>query len=85
MLTFNENTVQQIFNDGAQASIQAGINVALTHAQNSATAFQVGGNTFIFDHAGISMANISSTDSLVALMGVAFNANTVTGGVIHFA
>jgi hypothetical protein len=84
-LTFNGNTVQQIFNDGPMASVQAGINLALTHAQHSAAAFQVGGNTFIFDHAGTGV-NISPTDSLVELVGVAFNANTVSpGGVIHFA
>src|SRR5262249_41952125 len=45
-LTFNGNTVQQIFNDGPMASLAAGLVDALSHPQNSATAFQVGGNTF---------------------------------------
>jgi hypothetical protein len=85
-LTFNGVTVQQIFNDGPKASLMAGIMDALSHPQNSATAFQFGGNTYIFDHAGTSMVNISPTDSLVALIGVAFNANGVSpGGVINFA
>jgi len=85
-LTFNGVTVQQIFNDGVKASIMAGITDALAHPQNTAAAFQVGANTFIFDHAGTSTINISPTDSLVALIGVAFNANTVTpGGVINLA
>jgi hypothetical protein len=85
-LTFNGNTVQQIFNDGAKASLAAGFMDALSRPQNSATAFQVGGDTFIFDHAGTSAVAISPTDSLVALIGIIFNANTVSpGGVIDFA
>jgi hypothetical protein len=83
-LTFNGVTVQNIFNDGVKASIMAGITDALAHPQNTAAAFQVGANTFIFDHAGTSTVNISPTDSLVALIGVAFNANTVSpGGIIN--
>ena len=58
-LTFNGNTVQQIINGGPMASLQAGINAALANPQNSATAFQVGGNTFIFDHAGTLAVAIS--------------------------
>ena len=84
-LTFNGNTVQQIFNDGAKASLAEGFVDALSRPQNSATAFQFGGNTFFFDHAGTS-AVISPTDSLVVCVGMIFNANTVSpGGVIDFA
>jgi hypothetical protein len=84
-LTFKGDTVQAINNAGPQASLAAGLTAALFQPQHTATAFQFGGNTFIFDHAGT--ANVlSPTDSLVSLIGVAFNANTISpGGIINFA
>jgi hypothetical protein len=83
-LTFKGDTVQNSFNAGLVGSIAAGIADGLANPAHSATAFHLGGNTFVFDHAGTSAINVSPTDSLVEFVGIVFN-NTTTapGGIIH--
>ena len=85
-LLFSKDTVQNIHNDGAFATITAGIIDALTHPQHDATAFNVAGNTYYFDHAGASGISVSPTDAMVEVAGVVFNANILSAShVIGFA
>lgn len=68
-LTFAKDNVQTFVNSGAAPSIAMGIANALTTAAHTASEFEVGGNTFIFDHADNS-ASLTAADAMVQLVGI---------------
>ena len=68
-LKFATDNVQTFVNSGAAPSIAMGIANALTTAPHTASEFEVGGNTFIFDHADNS-ASLTAADAMVQLVGI---------------
>jgi hypothetical protein len=68
-LTFATDNVKAFVNSGAAPSIAMGIANGLTTAAHTASEFEVGGNTFIFDHADNS-ATLTAADAMVQLVGV---------------
>jgi hypothetical protein len=85
-MQFLGDTVQNTFNIGAVGSVAAGIAAGLGNAQHSATVFNLGGNTYIFDHAGTSAISVAAADSLVEFVGIVFNAAaTQPGGILLLA
>jgi hypothetical protein len=84
-LLFKGDSAQIIDNSGAAGSFTAGISTALATAAHTVTAFNIGGNTFYFDHVDNS-TNITAGDALVAVVGTVYNANTLDSShVVHFA
>jgi hypothetical protein len=75
---------QPTLNTGAFASVGDGIVVALTLTPaGTASFFDVGGNTFVFNHADAS-ATLTAADAMVEVTGVHTVSNPAVGGVLHF-
>jgi len=83
-LQFTGDNVQTVDNSGAATSLANGLATALATAAHTAVAFNISGNTYLFDHVDNS-TNITAKDAMVEVAGV-FNANTVDAAhVVHFA
>ena len=82
-LKFATDNVQTFVNSGAAPSIAMGIANALTTAAHTASEFEVGGNTFIFDHADTS-ALLTAADAMVQLVGIHPIAAVSAGNAITF-
>ena len=84
-LLFKGDSVQNIVNIAAAVgSVAAGIMDGLAGAQHTVTAFNFGGNTYFFDHAGTSTINVSPTDALVEVTGIHTTNSLAAGGLITF-
>jgi hypothetical protein len=84
-LLFKGDSVQNIVNIAAAVgSVAAGIMDGLARAQHTVTAFNFGGNTYFFDHAGTSTINVSPTDALVEVTGIHTTNSLAAGGLITF-
>jgi hypothetical protein len=75
---------QPTVNLGPQGTVGVGIVVALTLTPaGTASTFDVGGNTYVFNHADAS-ATLTAADSMVEVTGIHTLSNPAVGGLLHF-